>query len=89
MPLCRLNHVKFSLPAFALFSYLGYSSVLKKQAIRSSETSVDFRRTNRRYVPKGSVFKTLLGHVMLLNRFDRLNHRKLNCTSNSITLLSR
>jgi hypothetical protein len=41
-------------PAFMLVSCMAYSSTLKIEVICSSETSVDFQRTTRRYIPEGS-----------------------------------
>jgi hypothetical protein len=41
---------------FALGSCLAYSSTLKMEATRSSETSVDFHRTTRRYNPEVRTF---------------------------------
>jgi hypothetical protein len=37
-------------PAFTLVSCSAYSSTLKMEAIWSSETTVDFQRTTRRYI---------------------------------------
>jgi hypothetical protein len=39
-------------PAFTVVSRLAYSLTLKMDATCSSETSVDFQRTTRRYIPK-------------------------------------
>jgi hypothetical protein len=39
-------------PDFTLVSCLAYSSTPKIEAIYSSETSVDFQRTKRRYIPE-------------------------------------
>jgi hypothetical protein len=39
-------------PAFTLVSCLAYSSTLKMEAKCSSETSVDFQRTTRHYIPE-------------------------------------
>jgi hypothetical protein len=39
-------------PAFTLVSCSAYSSTLKMEAICSSETSVYFQRTTRRYMPE-------------------------------------
>jgi hypothetical protein len=41
-------------PASTLISCSAYSSTLKMEAICSSETSVDFQQTTRRYFPKDS-----------------------------------
>jgi hypothetical protein len=41
-------------PAFKLVSCSAYSSTVKMETISSSETSVDFKRTTRRYVPQDS-----------------------------------
>jgi hypothetical protein len=38
-------------PAFKLVSCLAHSSILKREATCSSETSVAFQRTTRRYIP--------------------------------------
>jgi hypothetical protein len=46
-------------PTFTLVSILAYSYNLKIEAIRSSETSVDFQRTTRRYIPE---YSTLHNH---------------------------
>jgi hypothetical protein len=40
--------------AFMLVSCSAYSSTLKMEAICSSETSVDFQRNARRYIPEDS-----------------------------------
>jgi hypothetical protein len=54
------------LPAFTLVSCLAYSSILKMDATCSSEASVEFQRTTRRYIPEdgirfdfGSIFPLL------------------------------
>jgi hypothetical protein len=39
-------------PCFMLASYLSYSSTLKMEATSSSETSVEFQGTTRRYIPE-------------------------------------
>jgi hypothetical protein len=39
-------------PAFTLVSCSAYSSTLKMEAVYYSETSVDFQRTTRRYIPE-------------------------------------
>jgi hypothetical protein len=43
-------------PAFTLVSCSAYSSPLKMEAICSSETSVEFKRTTRPYVPENITF---------------------------------
>jgi hypothetical protein len=43
-------------PAFKLVSCSVYSSTMKMEAIRSSETLVDFQRTTQRYIPGDSNF---------------------------------
>jgi hypothetical protein len=45
--------------SFTLVFCLAYSSTLKMEATCSSETSVDFQRTTRRYIPED---KTLHNH---------------------------
>jgi hypothetical protein len=48
----RASQAEFCLsPAFTLVSCLAYSSTLKMEASFSSETSVDFQRIARRYIP--------------------------------------
>jgi hypothetical protein len=42
-------------PAFTLASCLAYSSTLKMEATCLSETSVDFQRTTRRYIPEDRI----------------------------------
>jgi hypothetical protein len=49
---CRLHLQALLATCFRLVSCLTYSSTLKVGAIRSSETSVDFQRTIRRYIPE-------------------------------------
>jgi hypothetical protein len=46
-------------PAFTLVSSLAYSSTLKMKAKCSSETSVDFQRTSRRYIPDDTTLHDL------------------------------
>jgi hypothetical protein len=41
-----------------LISCLAYSSTLMNEATCSSETSVDFQRTARRYIPEDGTFHT-------------------------------
>jgi hypothetical protein len=40
------------LPAFTLVSGSAYTSTLKMEAICTSETSIEFKRNSRRYIPK-------------------------------------
>jgi hypothetical protein len=44
-------------PAFTLVSCSAYSSILKMEAISSTEMSVDFQRTARRYIPEDSTLR--------------------------------
>jgi hypothetical protein len=46
-------------PAFMLASCSAYSSTLKMEAIYSSETSVDFQRIIRRYIPEDGTLHSL------------------------------
>jgi hypothetical protein len=39
--------------AITLDSRLAYYSILKMEATSSSETSVEFKRTTRRFIPEG------------------------------------
>jgi hypothetical protein len=50
---CRKSSIATS---FMLISCSAYSSTLKKEAKRSSETSTEFRRTTLRYIPKIGLF---------------------------------
>jgi hypothetical protein len=52
---CQLNRY-LHIDSFVLVSCFTYYSTLKKEAICSSETSVDFQRATRRYIPE---YKTL------------------------------
>jgi hypothetical protein len=54
-------------PAFMLVSFSAYST-LKMEMIRTSETSVDFQRSTRRYIPEES---TLQLHKMIRRNRDR------------------
>jgi hypothetical protein len=76
-------------PAFTLLSCSVYSSTLKMVAICSSETSVDFQRTKRRYVSDDRTlhnhccenfnFCTLhvFGHVSHTNFGEMLNSKEV------------
>jgi hypothetical protein len=46
-------------PHFKFVSCSAYSSTLKMEAICSSETSVDFQRTTRRYIPGDSTLNSV------------------------------
>jgi hypothetical protein len=46
------NAVQLHAAYFMLVSYLPHSSTLKIEATCSSETSVDFQQTTRRYIPE-------------------------------------
>jgi hypothetical protein len=46
------NYVFQEYDQLRLVSYLAYSTTLKMEAIYSSETSVDFQQTTRRYIPE-------------------------------------
>jgi hypothetical protein len=69
-----------SQPMFAcnLFLALAYSSTLKMEATFSSETSVDFQPTTRRYIPEDRTFQchrceNLKSYKKLIGR--RNNHQ--------------
>jgi hypothetical protein len=47
-----------SCSAFILVSFLVYFSKMKMEATCSSETSVDFQRTTRRYIPEDRTLHT-------------------------------
>jgi hypothetical protein len=59
-------------PTFTLVSCSAYFSTLKMETIFSSETSVDFQRTTRSYIPEDS---TLRNH-----RCENLNSKDFNFT---------
>jgi hypothetical protein len=65
---------------FALVSWLTYFSTLRMEATCSSETSVDFQRTTRRYIPED---RTLHNHL-----YENLKSYLLNIF-NSIIFLER
>jgi hypothetical protein len=56
---CRLHLRGLLATCFMLVSCLAYSSTLKMEARCFSETSVDFQRTTRRYIPED---RTLHNH---------------------------
>jgi hypothetical protein len=47
-------------PAFTQVSSSAYSSTLMKEVISSSEKSVDFQRTTRRYIPEDGTLHFLV-----------------------------
>jgi hypothetical protein len=51
-PLIRVDEL--CLPPFTIVSCSAYSSILKIEAIFSSETSADIQRTTRLYIPENS-----------------------------------
>jgi hypothetical protein len=60
--------LKVNRRAFTLVSCSAYSSILTMEAICSSETSVDFQRTTRRYIPEDSTLHNLECFKMLDRR---------------------
>jgi hypothetical protein len=58
-------------PAFTLISCSAYSSALKKEAICSLETSVDFQRSTRRHIPEDNTL-----HVTQLFSISWIHCRK-------------
>jgi hypothetical protein len=46
--------------AFMLVSCSAYISTLNMEAICASETSVDFQRFTRRYIPEDSTFRVFI-----------------------------
>jgi hypothetical protein len=68
----RIELAKPALPsAFTLVSRSAYSLALKMEAICSSETSVDFQWTTRRYIPE--VFTTYMYNLL---QWDCHSHTK-------------
>jgi hypothetical protein len=56
-PIFRVEASRALLPSFfTLVSCLAYFSILNMEATRSSETSVDFQRTTRRYIAEDGTF---------------------------------
>jgi hypothetical protein len=45
-------------PGFTLVSFPNYSSTLKMEVTYSPETSVDFQRTTRSYIPEDRTLRT-------------------------------
>jgi hypothetical protein len=60
----RITPCSLLATCFTLVSCLAYSSTMKMEATCSSETSVDFQRTTRHYIPED---KTLLKHCYRLS----------------------
>jgi hypothetical protein len=58
-------------PAFTMVSCLAYCSALNMGAICSSETSVDFHRTTRRYIPEDSTLRYYPCWCKILNSKPR------------------
>jgi hypothetical protein len=54
--------------AFTLVSFSAYFSILKMEAICSSETSVDFQRTSQRYIPEPPLWEWHWSRTALLLR---------------------
>jgi hypothetical protein len=88
--------------AFTLVSCLAYSSILKMESTYSSETSVDFQRTTRRYVPEDRTCSATMSFLYVPNihlnnlfsnncLFSSLNVRRQvshpNKTTNNIMIL--
>jgi hypothetical protein len=61
---------------FMLVSYLAYSSTLKMEATCSSETSVDFQRITRRYIPEERALRL---KYLLYIRFRRILQAPFLC----------
>jgi hypothetical protein len=63
------------LPTFKLVSWLTYTSTLKMEETRCSETSVDFQRTARRYISEDIILhnhrcENLKFYTIILNWMD-------------------
>jgi hypothetical protein len=63
-------------PAFTLVSCSVWSSTLKMETIYSSDTSVDFQRTTRRYIPENSTLRNHRGED--LRSYTALYPRRQN-----------
>jgi hypothetical protein len=69
-------------PAFTLVYCLVYSSTLKMEATCSSETSADFQRSTRRYIPEDGTLRLIscIQYISLI-RFMITNIKyKINST---------
>jgi hypothetical protein len=66
-------------PALTLVSHSAYSSALKMEEICSSETSVDFERTTRRYMPEDSTVIPCFSRS-LTSRFELFAEAPYNTT---------
>jgi hypothetical protein len=53
----RINRARNQHESYTLISLLGIFFDLKMEAIYCSETSVDFQRTTRRYIPEDSTLQ--------------------------------
>jgi hypothetical protein len=60
---------------------LACSSTLKMEAICSSETSVDFQWTTRRYIPEGVTLQRTCTHFDFLGNLDMLARTGLKVQS--------
>jgi hypothetical protein len=68
--------------AFTLVSFLAYSPTLKMEAICSFETSVDFQRTTRRYIPEDNALRNIFFDKVMFLLKARMRHgvvRKADC----------
>jgi hypothetical protein len=63
------------LPALTLVPCSAYSSTMKMEAICSFETSVDFQRTTRRYIPEDTILLLITTAVRTSNPIEYfVNH---------------
>jgi hypothetical protein len=79
-------------PAFTLVSCSAYSSTLKMEAIYFSETSVDFQRTTRRYIPQDGTlherfFRTAGPWAGIWTWSSRIWSRRANHSTTTFSIL--
>jgi hypothetical protein len=62
-----------------MLSRLAYSSAMKMEATCSSETSVDFRRTTRRYIPEDRTVHTNSFFISISLVFESRPDDRVSC----------
>jgi hypothetical protein len=79
---CRLHLVQSFPPTFTLVFSLAYSSALKMELTCSSETSIDYQRTTRRYIPEDI-------NLYIKRWFCIVNHFPLGICRDSTSIMPR
>jgi hypothetical protein len=62
-----------------LVSYLAYSSILKMEAICTSEMPVDFQHTTRRYIPENRTLPNHRCENLKSYKYELILHEAINC----------